>query len=191
VIDEAQQLAQIAAGDSLAFGRWVAGVELPLRLSLKSFAAVLDTEAVLQEALLRVWQVAPRFVPDGRPNALLRFAVTTTRNVAISELRRTPPPREALDALEYQLAADAQVSPMAPDPLLRAAIIECREKLPKQPKSALEQRLSSGGVDDDPVLAERVGMKLNTFLQNVTRARKLLAECLGKRGIDLNVELHP
>jgi hypothetical protein len=30
-------------------------------------------------------------------------------------------------------------------------------------------------------------MKTNTFLQNVTRARKLLAECLKKRGVALEV----
>ena len=29
-------------------------------------------------------------------------------------------------------------------------------------------------------------MRLNTFLQNFTRARKLLAECLRKRGVDLS-----
>jgi RNA polymerase sigma-70 factor (ECF subfamily) len=34
-------------------------------------------------------------------------------------------------------------------------------------------------------------MSLNTFLQNFTRARKLLAECLAKRGIDLRSEMSP
>lgn len=49
-------------------------------------------------------------------------------------------------------------------------------------------RLSGPGTAD-PTLATQVGMKLNTFLQNVTRARKLLAQCLKKRGIDLDAEL--
>jgi hypothetical protein len=31
--------------------------------------------------------------------------------------------------------------------------------------------------------------RLNTFLQNIVRARRLLAECLRKRGIDLALEL--
>jgi RNA polymerase sigma-70 factor (ECF subfamily) len=39
------------------------------------------------------------------------------------------------------------------------------------------------------MLAERLGMRLNTFLQNFTRARKLLAECLEKRKVDLAVEI--
>lgn len=175
----------IAAGDSRAFGQWVAGCEHSLRLSLRKFAASVDTEAVLQEALLRVWQVAPKFSPDGKPDALLRFAQVTARNVALSEVRRlgTRPPAEELP--------DVAVVVSSPDPLLRAAVKDCRDKLPGKPRLALEQRLESAGSDDDHVLAERVGMKLNTFLQNFTRARKLLAECLQKRGIDLNAELSP
>lgn len=184
---EAPLLALIIAGDPDAFGQWIAGAESSLRRTLKPFAALVDTEAVLQEALLRVWQVAPKFVPDGKPNALLRFAVTTTRNAAIGELRRSAPSAEQLDALEHQLAAQESAEPSVPDPFLRKAIAECRKKLPNQPAAALEQRLNSGGTEDDAVLAMRVGMKPNTFLQNYTRARKLLAECLKKRGVDLEV----
>ena len=184
---EQQQLASIVAGDPEAFGQWVAGVEASLRRTLKPFAALVDTEAVLQEALLRVWQVAPKFTSDGKPNALLRFAVITTRNAAISELRRATPTSEQLDALEHQLAAQEAAAPSAPDPFLREMIARCRQQLPKQPGLALEQRLSSGGVEDDAVLAARLGMKLNTFLQNFTRARKLLADCLKKRGVELEV----
>ena len=67
-------LAGIALGDVDAFGAWVARAEPPLRESLRSFAAVVDTEAVLQEALLRLWQVAPRLVSDGRFVTLWREA---------------------------------------------------------------------------------------------------------------------
>ena len=60
-------LSAIVSGDPEAFGRWVAGCELRLRRSLASFAGSVDVEAVLQETLLRVWQVAPRLEPDGNP----------------------------------------------------------------------------------------------------------------------------
>src|SRR5215210_2050149 len=129
----------IAAGDSRAFGQWVAGCEHSLRSSLRKFAASVDTEAVLQEALLRVWQVAPKFRPDGKPDALLRFASVTARNVAVSELRRL-----GTRAPEAE-AADVAVAAMSPDPLLRAAVKECRDKLPGQPRLALDQRLESAG----------------------------------------------
>lgn len=81
-------LSAIVAGDADAFGRWVAGAEPRVRGSLASFAAVVDTEAVVQETLLRIWQVAPRFRPDGRPDGLVRLAVRIARNLAVSEVRR-------------------------------------------------------------------------------------------------------
>jgi RNA polymerase sigma-70 factor (ECF subfamily) len=45
--------------------------------------------------------------------------------------------------------------------------------------------MSSQGAEPDARLAERLHMSLNAFLQNFTRARKLLAECLEKRGVVL------
>lgn len=176
-------LPDIVAGDTTAFGRWVAGAEPRLRASLSSVAADVDAEAVLQECLLRVWQVAPRFVPDGRPDGLVRLAIRIARNLAISELRRRRiAPSTAL--LESHDAAP----PSAPDPLLRRVIALCREKLPSKPAAALAARLE-GAWQPDLELAATLGMKLNTFLQNVGRARKLLAQCLAAHGVDVEGEL--
>lgn len=180
----------IAAGDANAFGRWVAAAEPQVRDTLRPFAASVDAEAVLQESLLRVWQTAPRFAPDGRPNALLRMAVRIARNLAVSEVRKLRTDHVDAEDLERALARlEAYVAHEAPDPLLRKLVEECRRKLPGKPSEALAQRLVSGGAEPDATLAERVNMRLNTFLQNVTRARKLMAECLKKRGVDLEAEL--
>lgn len=180
------EVAAIARGDADAFARWLSAAEHELRRSLRPVAALVDVEAVLQEGLLRIWQVAPRFRPDGQPNGLLRLAMTTCRNLATSELRRTRP-ELAADELTLQLRLDAERPVPAPstDPLLRRIITLCREKLPGKPAQALAARLADGGGADDTALAERLGMRLNTFLQNFTRARKLLAECLGKNGVRL------
>ena len=176
-------LTAIQAGDAVAFGRWVAGCEPRVRGSLKRFAAQLDVEAVLQETLLRVWQVAPRVEPDGRPDSLLRLAIRIARNTAISELRRTR--RFVEQPAEDEPAARA----VEPDPLLRRVIADCRDKLPPKPSLALRQRLESGGSEPDKVLAVRAGMQTNTFLQNITRARKLLAACLQRHGVQLQAVL--
>jgi RNA polymerase sigma factor (sigma-70 family) len=178
-------LAAITAGDARAFGAWMAGAEPRVRDSLRSFARVLDVEAVLQETLLRVWQVAPRFSPDGRPNGLVRFAVRIGRNLAISELRRIKVELADPGDLEAVLG----VEPRAPDPMLRDAIADCRDKLPNKPRQALDARLASAGGRDDTELAEELRMKLNTFLQNFTRARQLLADCLKQRGVAVDQEL--
>lgn len=179
-------LHEIVDGDKLAFARWLGGAERPVRESLRSFAKVIDVEAVLQEALLRVWQVAPRFEPDGRPNGLLRLGVRIARNLAVSEVRRTRATPAEHDDLE---ALAEHAVPSAPDPMLRRAIEACRDKLPAKPRQALDARLASGGGHDDTELATGLGMKLNTFLQNFTRARQLLAECLKKTGIVIDEEL--
>jgi DNA-directed RNA polymerase specialized sigma24 family protein len=178
-----QHLAAIQGGDPDAFERWVAAAEATVRLSLRSFAAVVDTEAVLQETLLRVWQVAPRFVADGQPNGLLRLGIRVARNLAISERRRLRP-----DQLDPETIESTE-TPASPDPLLRRTIQLCREKLEGRPAQALEARLAAAGAEPDQVLAERLAMTLNTFLQNFTRARRLLAECLERHGIDLAKEL--
>jgi DNA-directed RNA polymerase specialized sigma24 family protein len=188
MIDEHQLLGLMASGDASAFARWASSVEQPLRGSLRAFATSVDTEAVLQETLLRIWQVAPRFTHDGKPNALLRFAMRTARNVAVTEWRRQGR-ADQKEALEKHLSAELEVAPITPDPHLREQIVKCRGKLPGKPKEALEQRLISDGGEDDSVLAARIGMSLNTFLQNFTRARKFLKECLEKAGIHLDGEL--
>ena len=180
-------LAAIVNGDTLAFSRWLASTESTVRASLRSFSAVVDVEAVLQESMLRVWQVAPRFVPDGRPNGLLRFSIRIARNLAVSELRKTRAQPTEAEELETALADAPPVA--APDPMLRRAIVECRDKLPVKPREAFDARLASAGGKDDDELAQSIGMRLNTFLQNFTRARKLLADCLEKRGVIIDAEL--
>jgi len=156
-----------------------------MRDSLRSFASVLDVESVLQEALLRVWQVAPRFVADGRPNGLLRLGIRIARNLAVSELRRTksrPVPEEDLErALAQAEVVDSGRG--GPDPLLREVLAKCHERLPEKPRQVITIRLSSEGGRSDDELASLVGMRANTFLQNFTRARRMLADCLKKHGI--------
>jgi RNA polymerase sigma-70 factor (ECF subfamily) len=181
-------LAAIVGADTRAFGSWMSGAEPRVRDSLRSFAQVIDVEAVLQETLLRTWQVAPRLVADGRPNGLLRMAIRIGRNLAISEVRRTKATPTEGDDLEAALAAgERPVS--TPDPMLRRAIAECRDRLPDKPRQALDARLGSAGGQDDGELATALRMKLNTFLQNFTRARQLIADCLHKRGVTIDLEL--
>ena len=56
-------------------------------------------------------------------------------------------------------------------------------------RAARWPRLDSGGFEPDETLAAGLRMRRNTFLQNITRARKLLAACLERHGVDLAMEL--
>ena len=175
-MNDLDQLAAVAAGDADVFAQWMAESEHRLRLSLASFATSVDVEAVVQEALLRVWQAAPRLEPNPKGETLLRVAVRVGRNLAITESRRL-----GRDVEQGEAASPVESSP---DPLLRQLVQRCRERLPKKPRAALEARLATG-VRHDSELADGLRMQLNTFLQNLSRARKLLKDCLRKGGVEL------
>lgn len=180
-------LPAIAQGDTSAFAAWLAGAEEPVRRSLRSFAASVDTEAVLQETLLRVWQVAPRIERD-KPNALLRFALRVARNAAIDDLRKrraAPEDQASIERLMHEAAGPEE--PCVPDPALRRAIERCQALLTGPPRRVFEARMASSGAVPDRDLARELDMQLNTFLKNVGRARASLIECLARAGIALGV----
>jgi RNA polymerase sigma-70 factor (ECF subfamily) len=180
-MDLDKYLVSIAAGDAHAFGTWASLAEEPLRRSLRSFASIVDTEAVLQEGLLRVWQVAPRVVEDGQGNSLLRMAMRIVRNAAIDAARRN---RRQISEDPLESSPKVSVAPVEPDPWLREAIHQCRELLPDRTRLVLRLRLEAAGDRPDRVLAEEADMTLNTFLKNFGRARRALGECLDKKGVD-------
>jgi len=171
----------IAGGDEEAFARFLGAAEPSIRAGLRSFAARVDVEAIVQESALRVWQVAARFVVDGSPNGLARLWMRIARNLALDGVKRrgeVPIGDDVRDAVAIEVAP--------PDPLLRRVIHACFEALPDKPGAALRARLESDGSEADLHLATKLEMRLNTFLQNITRARKLLQECLEKKGVALS-----
>jgi RNA polymerase sigma-70 factor (ECF subfamily) len=171
----------------VTFARSARGCSTPSRAFGSAWRA-LDTEAVLQETLLRIWQVAPRVELDPRGDALLRLGVRIAHNLAVDHVRRDRrlARAEQLELLQAE-ANEPAVDGGEPDPFLRDAVRRCIEQLPKQPAAALELRIQSQGAAADETLAERLGMQLNTFLKNFGRARQFLLECLKGRGIELGI----
>ncbi len=170
-------------GEEGAFAEWMGSVELPIRRSLERFARAVDVESVMQETFLRMWILAqdPERELTGE-DASLRFALGTARNVARAEARRTG--REK--SLPPEDLPETPVEPIPPpDPGLRRAILECVERVAKKPLQALRARLTYGVLLSDREIARRVGMTVNTFLQNIVRARKQVADCLARKGIPL------
>lgn len=170
----------IRNGQSDAFTSWVKEAELPLRWSLRQMAREVDAESIVQDTLLRVFTFAPRFQPDGRPNALLRWACVTARNLAIAEWRRrsrNDPPSGPPDGSE--------ALPESPSEL-RTAIEDCVEKLPDSPRAAIEARIQVSGGNEDAA-ARSASMSSNTFFQNIRRAHQRLRECLERKGYGLSI----
>ena len=171
------ELQAIAAGQVQVFEAWLAVAEPRLRASILSFAAHVDVESVVQEILFRAWSVASRLDSHPEGDTLIRWAVRAARNLAIDETRRQSGRKMELGVPE------TEVLPAMPDPFLREVILECIERLPRQPRRALNARLESRGLVDDSSVAGTVSMRPNTFLQNVTRARRLVHDCLQGHGI--------
>jgi len=178
-IDKLWSLA--CSGDGQAFGDWAGRVERPVLLSLRIFARAIDTEGIVQETLLRMWQRSQADGPtlEGE-HASLRFAVVMARNLALNMARKLR--REHLVQPEH-IPVDPQAvrTDPASDPLLRRIIEKCIEALSGAARKALEARLLRGHVPD-AVLANSVDMTRNTFLQNITRGRRQLADCLRQNG---------
>ncbi len=175
--------ARVRRGDVEAFAEWMGSVELPIRLSLRHYARAVDVESIVQETLMRMWILAR----DGRrefsgENASLRFALGMARNLARAEARRLG--REVhLPAGEEQEIVTEPDPP--PDPALRRAILDCIAELAGRPHRALMARMAAAGLIPDRDLARRAGMTLNTFLQNIVRARRQVRGCLEGKGIRL------
>ena len=170
-------------GDAEAFAGWMGSVELPIRSRLQRFARAVDVESIVQETFLRMWVLArDRERELSGENASLRFALGLARNLARAEARRLG--RERL--LPPEDVPDVPVEPDPPsDPGLRRAILECIERVAKRPLAALRARLAFGALAPDRDIARMVGMTVNTFLQNIVRARRQVAECLEQKGIVL------
>jgi DNA-directed RNA polymerase specialized sigma24 family protein len=171
------------SGDVGAFANWMALVERPVRESLRRFARAIDVESTLQETFLRVWIAsqnrARKFEGE---DASLRFTFGVARNVALEEIRRAH--LGHLVALEdLEPTSEPSVDPTPPDdPGLLRAIRDCLSRLRGKPRDALLTRLAHGHDQNDRENAASLGMAVNTFLQNVVRARKLVAACLEGKG---------
>jgi len=96
---------------------------------------------------------------------------------------------QSVDPLDLDNLQKDWINPLPADPALEKAIHKCIESLPTQPKRALTARIRNGHLPDRD-LAQGVRMKLNTFLQNIVRARKLFADCLEHKGVQLAEFLH-
>jgi DNA-directed RNA polymerase specialized sigma24 family protein len=196
--------ARVCLGDEAAFERWMTGVEPQLRRSLAPWARAVDVEGVVQETLLRMWVLAgDRGQELEGPRASLRFALGIARNLARNEARRLGREVELPEGLWGDAGGGGGAggaggvagggadglhgdAPPLPDPALRRIILACIERLPPRPRAALLARIDRGHEEDDHALSEGVGMKRNTFLQNIVRARRALAACLEASGAPLD-----
>jgi DNA-directed RNA polymerase specialized sigma24 family protein len=173
--------ARVREGDLRAFGQWMGRVDRPVRASLGRFARAVDVEAIVQETLLEMWLLATneKRTLEGA-NASLRYSIGLARNLARSEARR-------MGRVRYLPHEDLPENPQDPeppsDPGLAAAIRDCMGRLTATLRRVLGARIERGPFQPDREIADGLGLKPNTFLQYVVRARRDVRKCLERKGV--------
>lgn len=156
-------------------------VEMPIRLSLRSFARAVDVECVVQDTLVQMWIRRGEGCGPLGENASLRYAIEAARDVARSQASRTG--CEALlphdDVPELELPPD-----MEADLALRKAMLDCFNKLEPEEEHNLRWRMELGWVRDVH-FAEKYHMTTAALSETIARARKRVVRCLAQQGIKL------
>lgn len=179
---------RIRPGGLDGFPQWISMVEMPVRLSLRSYARAVDAESVLQETMMRMWVLAQGEAREsmGGENASLRRAIEVARNIARTEASQTGCqallPRDGTDHVE---AAPV----FQPDPELYEATKDCLRKLDDglQPH-LLHWRLEVSWVPD-AFLAKEFHVETDRFVRSIMTAKLHVARCLEQQGIELHGEI--
>jgi len=176
-------LRRYATGDSLAARLLVARMAPRLhRLALRLLADAAEAEDVVQEAMLRLWQIAPRWQSGGAQPSTWVYRVTV--NLATDRLRRRR--SVALDAV----AEPADETPAPFEVLLEAdralALEAALAQLPDRQRQAVVLRHLEGMPN--PEIAEVMGVGIEAVESLTARGKRRLAELLSARRHDLGYE---
>jgi RNA polymerase sigma-70 factor, ECF subfamily len=152
------------------------------RLALRLLADTAEAEDVVQEAMLRLWKIAPRWEPGVAQPATWVYRVAM--NLATDRLRRrrsvaldsvaepadeTPAPFEALLETDRARALEAALAQL-PDRQRQAVVLRHLEGLP------------------NPEIADVMGVGVEAVESLTARGKKRLAELLSGRREDLGYE---
>lgn len=181
--DDDQLLVRYAQGDAWA-ARLLVERLAPriLRLARRLLQDSAEAEDVTQEALLRLWQVAPDWVPGGaKPSTWLhRVAV----NLATDRLRRRR--GVALDAIEEPDDPAPGVVETLIDSDRKQALDGALALLPERQRVAVVLRHLEGM--SNPEIAATMGIGVEAVESLTARGKRRLAELLSARRAELGYE---
>lgn len=171
-------MARIAGRDALAFSRVVeAHVGMLHRVAYRMLGDAAEAEDVAQEALLRLWASAERWLPGqaGIAAWLTRVAV----NLCLDRLRRRrfSSDAEAPDRPDGAALADEAMA----DEQLRAAALAALGDVSERHRAAIV--LTYYEELPNAAAAEVMEMKLKAFESLLLRARLAMRERLAARGL--------
>lgn len=181
--DEAALLLRYAAGDRAAAAALVARLA-PMALSLarRLLGDPAEAEDVTQEAMLRLWKIAPDWDPDRARVSTWLYRVVV--NLCTDRRRRRrPEPMDVLPELaDGALPAVAQMQAQARVDALQAALAG----LPERQRIAVVLRDIDGLAN--PEIATILGISVEAVESLAARGRRALRETLGVRRSELGFE---
>ncbi|MDE3083782.1 MAG: sigma-70 family RNA polymerase sigma factor [Verrucomicrobiota bacterium] len=178
---DAQLLQLVARGDHMAFGRLYDRFCRPLfSMALRILGDVRETEDVVQEAFISLWEKSSTFAADR--GTAFSWAVTLTRNRAIDRLRRRKRRSELLDNaapadLGYETDAGAGDYALPLDLQEKARQVRSAlAVLPAEQKRALELAFFSGLTQQQ--ISEQLSEPLGTVKARIRRGLLKLRDAL-------------
>lgn len=152
------------------------------RLALRLLADAAEAEDVVQEAMLRLWQIAPRWQSGAAQPGTWVYRVAM--NLATDRLRRRR--GVALDTV----AEPADESPAPFEAMLEAdrtrALEAALAQLPDRQRQAVVLRHLEGLPN--PEIADLMGVNVEAVESLTARGKRRLAELLSARRLDLGYE---
>ena len=176
--DDAAVMARVAARDAVAFRLLVDAHATRLRsIAYRMTGDVAEAEDIAQEALLRLWEHAPRWRATGA--AIGAWLTRVAMNLCFDRLRRR---RFVGDEAVPDRADDAQSADAAMDhERRRAATVACVGALPERQRAAVV--LTYYEELSNQMAAEAMEMNVKAFESLLMRARHALRAALADAGV--------
>ncbi len=151
--------------------------DIPFRIGCRMLADPVEAEDIAQEALLRLWRYADRWV-DGGPGIAAWLSRVAT-NLCLDRLRKT---RRHSDE---EIPESADEAPLADAAIesdeVKQAVIDCIQSLPDRQRASViltyYERLSNSSA------AENLEMNIKAFESMLYRARGALKGCVEGKGV--------
>lgn len=168
-------IADMARGDRAGFENLYAATSAKLfGVCLRVLNNRAEAEDALQDAFVKIWRNADRYVANGL--SPMTWLITITRNLCIDRLRARKTASGDMDDL-------AEMADTAPGPEAltiatsdRARIVDCMNRLEPDKAGAVRRAYLEG--DTYQALADAYGVPLNTIRTWLRRSLMKLRECL-------------
>lgn len=152
--------------------------DVPWRIAVRMLNDVAEAEDVAQEALLRLWDYAPKW-QDGN-SGVAAWLTRVATNMCIDRIRKTRRMTAEEDAPERKDSEPLADAKLEADEV-RAAVVACIEALPENQRAAVvltyyEEQPNQGAADV-------LDMQIKAFESLLFRARAALRGCVERKGV--------